>query len=83
MAEVEQTDGATLTATLKNVLICNGLQISKCHGQAYDGVSNMSCHLNGVTARIQKEQPKVHYVHCVTHSLNLCLQDCGHNCTTI
>lgn len=83
LAEVEQTDGATLTSTLKNVLICNGLQISKCHGQAYDGASNMSGHLNGVAARIQKEQPKAHYVHCVAHSLNLCLQDCGQNCITI
>ena len=84
LAGVEQTDGAILTATLKNVLICNnGLQISKCHGQAYDGASNMSGHLNGVAARIQKEQPKAHYVHCVAHSLNLCLQDCVHNCLTI
>ena len=83
LAEVKQTDGATLTATLKNTLICNGLQISKCHGQAYDGASNMSGHLNGVAARIQKELPKAHYVHCVAHSLNICLQDCGHNCLTI
>ena len=83
LAEVEQTDGASLTATLKNVLICNGLQISKCYGQAYDGASNMSGHLNGVAARIQKEQPKAHYVHCVAHSLNLCLQDCGKNCISM
>ena len=83
IAEVEQTDGATLTVTLKNVLICNGLQISKCYSQAYDGASNMSGHLNGVAAKIQKEQPKAHYVHCVVHSLNPFLQDCGHNCITI
>ena len=72
-AEVEQTDG----------IICNGLQISKCHSQAYDGVSNMSSHLIGVAARIQKEQSKAYYVHCVTHFLNLCLLDCGHNCLTV
>ena len=83
LAEVEQTDGATLAATLKNVLMCNGLQISKCYGQAYDGASNMSGHLNGVAARIQKEQPQAHYIHCVAHSLNLCLQDCGQNCRAI
>ena len=79
LAEVEQTDGATL----KNVLMCNGLQISKCYGQAYDGASNMSGHLNGVAPRIQKEQPQAHYIHCVAHSLNLCLQDCGQNCRAI
>ena len=39
-------------------------------------------HLNGVVARIQKE-PKAHYFHCVAHSPNLCLQDCGQNCMTI
>ena len=72
-----------LTATLKNVLICNGLQVSKCCGQAYDGASDMSGHLNGVAARIQKEQPKAHYVRCVAHSLNVCLQDCGQNCISM
>ena len=64
-------------------MLCNGLDISKCYGQAYDGASNMSGHLNGVAARIQKEHPKAHYIHCVAHSLNLCLQDCGQNCVTI
>ena len=83
LAEVELTDSATLTAALKNILICNGLQLSKCCGQAYDGASNMSGHLNGVAARIQREQPKAHYIHCVAHSLNLCLQDCGQNCKTV
>ena len=43
----------------------------------------MSGHLNGVAARIQREQPKAHYIHCVAHSLNLCLQDCGQNCKTV
>ena len=61
----------------------NGLDISKCYGQAYDGASNMSGHLNKVAARIQKEHPKVHYIHYVAHSLNICLQDCGQNCVTI
>ena len=83
LAEVEQTDAATLTSTLKDALVRSGLQLSQCRGQAYDGASNMSGHLNGVASRIQKEQPNALYTHCVAHSLNLCLQDCGKNCSCI
>ena len=43
----------------------------------------MSGHLSGVATRIQKEQPKAHYVHCVAHCLNLCLQDLGKKCACI
>ena len=49
-------------------------------GQAYDGASNMSGHLNGVAARIQASEKKTH---CTAHCLTLCLQDCGRNCTVI
>ena len=83
LAEVEQTDAATLTDVLKDALICSGLQLSKCRGQAYDGASNMSRHVSGVASRILKEEPKAHYVHCVAHSLNLCLQECGQKCACI
>ena len=50
------------------------LPISKCRGQAYDGASNMSGAINSVAARIQYEEPSTVYVHCLAHSLNLCLQ---------
>ena len=40
-------------------------------------------HLNGVAALMIKESPKAHYVHCLAHSLNLCLQDCAHTWKTI
>ena len=43
----------------------------------------MSGHLNGVAAKIQGEQPKAQYIHCVAHSLNLCLQDCRQNYKTV
>lgn len=83
LAEVEQTDAATLSKMLKDVILSCNLQLSNCRGQAYDGASNMSGHLNGVATRIQGEVPQAHYVHCLAHSLNLCLQDCGCNCRTI
>ena len=83
LAEVEQTDAASLTSTLKDALIRSGLQLTQCRGQTYDGASNMSGHLTGVATRIQKEEPKAVYVHCVAHSLNLCLQDCAKQCACI
>ena len=83
LAEVEQTDAATLSKVLKDVLVSSILQLSKCRGQAYDGASNMSGYLNGLATHIQGEVPQAHYVHCLAHSLNLCLQDCGCNCRTI
>jgi len=70
---VDQTDAATLVAAIRN----HGSFLDKCRGQAYDGASNMAGHLNGVAARILKVTPKAYYVHCLAHSLNLCLQDCA------
>ena len=40
----------------------------------------MSGHLRGVAAQIKKEQPAALYVHCLAHSLNLCLQDAARIC---
>ena len=37
----------------------------------------MAGHLNGVAAQIQREEPKALFVHCLAHSINLCLQECG------
>lgn len=50
------------------------LPLGQCRGQAYDGASNMSGHVSGVAARLQQEEPTAIYVHCLAHSLNLCLQ---------
>ena len=83
LVEVEMTDAATLTSTLKDVLLRCNLQLSQCRGQAYDGASNMAGHLSGVSTRITNEEPKAMYVHCLAHSLNLCLQDCSKNCRCV
>ena len=37
----------------------------------------MTDHLNGVAAKIQQDEPRAHFVHCVAHSLNLWLQQSG------
>ena len=43
----------------------------------------MSGRLNGVAAQIKSEQPSVVHVHCLAHSLNICLQDAIRSCTYI
>ena len=83
MCEVEQTDAATITSTIKDALIHCCLQISQCRGQAYDGAANVAEHLTGVATYLQQEQKSALFVHCVAHSLNLCLQDCGKRCACV
>ena len=61
LIEVDKTDAVTLTGMIKDSLLRLIVPINQCHGQAYDGASNMSGHLNGVAARIVKELPKAHY----------------------
>ena len=57
-------------------LRCN-LPLAGCYGQAYDGAANMAGHLNGVAAQVQQTEPKAIFIHCLVHSLNLCLQECA------
>ncbi len=80
LMEVEMTDAATLTSTLKDTLLRCNLQLAQCRGQAYDGASNMAGHLTGVATRIQTEEPRALFVYCMAHCLNLCLQDCARKC---
>ena len=42
LVHVPKTDADTLTSVIKDCLIRFNLPISQCHGQAYDGASNMS-----------------------------------------
>ena len=59
------------------------LPVSQCRGQAYDGASNMSGHLHGVAAQLQKEVPSALFVHCLAHCTNLCLQSVGRECVPV
>ena len=77
LTNVPKTDAKTLSAVIKDSLIRFALPISQCRGQAYDGASNMSGHINGVAAKIQEAEPTALYVHCLAHCTNLCLQSIG------
>lgn len=60
---------------LANVIVqtCEklGLNLHKCIGQGYDGAANMAGHVSGVQVRIKELYPKMMYVHCSSHRLNL------------
>ena len=83
LMEVPSTHANVINAALKDALIRCSLPLSLCRGQAYDGASNMSGHLNGVAAQISREQPLALHVHCLAHSLNLILQDLTRQCPAI
>ena len=83
LVEVEATDAAALCSIIKDVLLRVNLQLSQCHGQAYDGAANMAGHLNGLAVRLQSEEHRMLHVHCMAHCLNLCLQDCSRNCCCV
>ena len=43
----------------------------------------MSGHLRGVAAQFKAEEPAALHVHCLAHSLNLCLQDASQGCSSV
>ena len=51
----------------------------------YDGASNMSDIniRNGIQALFKREEPRALYMHCLAHSLNLCVQDVSKMCKLI
>lgn len=65
LPNVPQTDPNTLTTAtcIKDCLL--RYKISQCHGQAYDGASNIHGHINGVAAQILSSTPAALYVHCL------------------
>ena len=77
LINVPKTDSNTLCSLIKDGLVRFSLPITQCRGQVYDGASNMSGHIRGVAAQIQREEPSALYVHCLAHCTNLCLQTVG------
>ena len=71
------TTAETLSTVLKDLLIHCDLPLSCCRGQAYDGAAAMQGRRKGLATLIRKEVPAALPVHCLAHSLNLCLQDAG------
>jgi len=64
-----------LATVLLNTLKELGLDLDKLRGQGYDGAATMPGNFRGVQAIVKKSYPKALYTHCVSHSLNLVLND--------
>ena len=67
------TNAEALTTKFLEALNNLGLPLDQMRAQGYDGASVMSGHINGVQARIQRQNPKASYIHCRAHVLNLCI----------
>ena len=73
---VDTIDSNTLMQSIEDVLLRMGLLLSQCHGQCYDGASNMAGCKNGVATQIQAKEKKAILTHCYGHALNLAVSDC-------
>ncbi|CAG7731398.1 unnamed protein product [Allacma fusca] len=69
------TNADSLAALILDVFKRFDLELSSVRGQCYDGASNMSGKLTGVSTQIQEMEKRAIYVHCYAHSLNLAVQD--------
>ena len=83
LIQLPNTAAETIFRAAKDILIRCSLPINQCRGQAYDGAANMSGIRNGVQALFKKEVHQALYVHCLAHSLNLCLKDVTNKCELI
>ena len=73
--QLSSTCAATITHAIKVILVCTSLPLSPCRGQVYDGAATMQEKQSGVATRLKEEEPAAVPLHCLAHSLNLCLQD--------
>ena len=69
------TECLVLFELLCSVVSNLGLKLEDIVGQCYDGASNMSGKNKGLATRMKECSPKVLYVHCYGHLLNLAIQD--------
>jgi hypothetical protein len=81
--EVSSTTGEALSAVILDALVRFDLSLCKLRAQCYERARNMSGAFSVVQAKIRTLQPKVLYVHCTAHALNLVLQETACEVPTI
>ena len=69
----ERTSGEALYNVLMEYVTRKGIRMEHGRGQGYDGGGNMSGIRSGLQARIKATYPKMPFVWCHGHCLNLCL----------
>ena len=73
--QLSHTDAASITSAIQDIFVRICLPLQFCRGQAYDGAAAMQGKRSGVATRLKEKVPAAIPVHCLAHSLNLCLQD--------
>jgi hypothetical protein len=68
---VHVLDTATLKHELSAVLVNHQLDVSKLHGQGYEGASNIFGEWNGLQAKLMEECPYAYYIHYFSPELQL------------
>ena len=63
--------GKAMADAVKKTLDKLGLNIKDARGQSYDNASNMSGKYKGLQALLKNENPKIEFIPCAGHSLNL------------
>ena len=81
--ELTNIKSDTIVNAIKDILLRSGLSLYNCHGQTYDGTSNMMGKKSGVATQIQKYQPKAIITHCHGHSLSLAVKDLTSSCDVL
>ena len=69
----EGTGGRALAELIIAKLSEWGIELSRLHGQGYNGAGNMAGRLSGCAAVIAEHYPNALYIHCSSHCLNLCV----------
>ena len=70
-----------LFKTIKEFLDSNGIDISYCRGQGYDGAGAVAGKNQGLAARFLRINSKTLYTHCSCHGLNVAVvASCGEQC---
>lgn len=81
--DIPSGSAETFYSVIKEELARLNLDLTLCRGQAYDGASAMSGHLNGLQSKIKADVPEAIYVHCCAHKLNLALVDSVNSCVAV
>ena len=78
--EVDNIKSDTIVAAIKESLLRFNLSLDSCHGQIYDGASNMLGKKSGVAVQLSAIQPKTLPTHCFGHSVSLAVKDLTSDC---
>lgn len=72
---ITKTDAETIFTKICEVVVSLGLTWGQIDAVCFDGANTMSGSQNGVQARCKRMNPRMLFVHCYAHCLNLVLVD--------